>query len=209
MMTTTRRWTRAVSVTWGALCAPLVALACAGEPAPETTRQGGTAVVADSSIPRAEALARFRAGLAPATDLAGPGSADSLVAAFVSAVSARDTAVLNQLVLDRAEFAWVFYPSTPQGLPPYDLSPQLMWDMLVRQSDRGLTDALTRLGGRELGLVDYDCGSEPAIEADNRVWGPCTITLTTGSDTLGTRLTGPILEHGGRYKFISFTNDLD
>jgi hypothetical protein len=117
--------------------------------------------------------------------------------------------VLNELVLDRGEFAWVFYPSTPQGRPPYDLSPQLMWDMLVRQSDRGLTDALTRLGGRELGLVDYDCGSEPAIEADNRVWGPCKITIASGSDTIGTRLTGPILERSGRYKFISFTNDLD
>ena len=57
--------------------------------------------------------------------------------------------------------------------------------------------------------MGYDCGSEPAIEADNRVWGPCTITVERGSDTLVTRLTGPILERGGRYKFISFTNDLD
>lgn len=209
MITTTRRWTPAVRMTWGALCAPLVALACAGEPASETTRQGGTTAVADSAIPREESLRRFRDGLAPVVSLSGPTSADSLVASFVTALAASDTAGLNELILDRREFAWVFYPGTPQGRPPYDLSPQLMWDMLVRQSDRGLTDALTRLGGRELGLVDYDCGTEPAIESDNRVWGPCTITLTSGSDTVGTRLTGPILERAGRYKFISFTNDLD
>lgn len=183
-----------------------VAAACsAGAP----DRPARTARTVDSTVPREEALRRFQQGLDPVAALDGPASRDSLVAMFVAAVAARDTTVVRSLMLDRSGFAYLFYPTTPQGLPPYDLSPQLMWDMLTRQSDRGISDAFRRLGGQELTLAGYDCGPEPAEEGDNLVWGPCMMSIVLGTDTLAGRLTGPILERDGRYRFVSYTNDLD
>ena len=166
--------------------------------------------VADSAIPRDEALRRFREGLAPVDTLAGAASRDSLVAAFVAAVATHDSAALRRLVLDRREFAYVFYPTTPQGLPPYDLSPQMMWDLLTRQSERGLADLLRRVGGKAPALAGYECEPEPAREGKNLIWTGCRITLTVPpADTLAARLTGPIIERAGRYKFVSYTTELD
>jgi hypothetical protein len=174
------------------------------------------AAAVDSATPRSEAMRRFAAGLAPVDSLAGPSDRDVLVERLVRSVAARDTAGVRALILDRAEFAHLFYPTTPQGLPPYDVSPALMWELLTRQSDAGVRDAFRLLGGRELRLVSHDCGAEPAVEGENRIWGPCAIVLevapaapATRPDTIAPRLTGPIIERGGRYKFVSLTNDLD
>lgn len=187
-----------------------LAAACTGESTPGDPPAAGAAGVVDSAIPRDEALRRFRDGLEPVDSLGGRSTRDSLADAFVRAVAASDTAGLNELVLSRREFGWLFYPHSPQGLPPYDVSPQLMWDLLVRQSDRGLVDVFTRLGGKQLRLVGYDCGAEPAQEGPNRVWGPCTMTLVVPpADTVTNRLTGPMLERHGRFKFVSYTNELD
>ena len=187
----------------------LTAAGCGSETAAAPARGLETAAAADSSLPREEALHRFRRALDPVSGLAGPNSRDSLFAEFVRAVSAHDTASLNRMVIDEREFAYLFYPTTPQGLPPYDLSPQLMWDLLTRQSDRGLADALRRLGGRDLRLTGHDCGAEPAPEGENLIWGPCTVRVVVDGDTVAGRLTGPVLERAGRYKFVSYTNDLD
>lgn len=178
------------------------------------TDAGGSPVragaVVDSAVPRDEALRRFREGLAPVDTLAGPASRDSLVAAFVAAVATHDTAALGRLVLDRREFAYVFYPTSAQGLPPYDLSPQMMWDLLSRQSERGLGDLLRRVGGERPALAGYDCGPEPVREGDNLIWTSCRMTLAVPpAETLAARLSGPIIERDGRYKFISYTNGLD
>ena len=135
---------------------------------------------------------------------------DSLVRQFVRAVEAGNSAALGELVLTPAEFAWLYYPWSPQGLPPYDVTADLMWDLLSRQSDRGARRLLRIAGGRALGYADYACPAEPQAEGANRIWGPCTITFVSGSgDTVSARLTGPILERDGRFKFVSLTNDLD
>lgn len=192
-----------------AAAAALLFSAC-GDGTPAVREPVRTTGVVDSAVPREEALRRFREGLEPVDTLAGPADRDSLVHGFVAALASSDTARLGELLIDRREFAWLFYPTTPQGHPPYDVAPQLMWELLLRQSDRGLADALTRIGGRPLELVSYGCGEEPAVEGMNRVWGPCTLTLAIpGRDTVAGRLTGPILERNGRFRFLSYTNELD
>jgi hypothetical protein len=188
----------------------LGAIAACGPDAGAPPAGAGAGAVVDSAVPRDEALRRFREGLAPVDTLAGPASRDSLVAAFVTAVATHDTAALGRLVLDRREFAYVFYPTSPQGLPPYDLSPQMMWDLLTRQSERGVGDLLRRIGGKRPELAGYDCGPEPVREGENLIWTSCRMTLAVPpADTVAARLTGPIIERGGRYKFISYTNELD
>jgi hypothetical protein len=169
-----------------------------------------TETVIDSVVPREEALRRFREGLPPVDTLAGgAASRDALVEAFVVALERLDTAALRPLVLTVAEFAWLYYPTTPMGLPPYDLSPALMWFQMEGRSRQGIAAALAQRGGRPLAIVGHHCDG-PSEEGDNRIWAPCVIRrLQAPGDTVEERLFGPILERGRRYKFVSFANRLD
>ena len=165
--------------------------------------------VIDSARPREESLRRFRDGLASVDSLAPVAtSREDLVQRFIRAVETRDSATLGALILSRAEFAWLFYPTTPQGLPPYDLAPDLMWDLLSRQSDRGIAHVLRRHGGRPFELVGHTCEAA-SVEGANRIWGPCLVRRRVAGTEVITRLTGPVIERDGRFKFVSYTNDED
>lgn len=192
-----------------ARCAVLCFLAACGRSS-ATTPAAHRPVHIDSLIPRAEALRRFQAGI-PAVDSLSGGvtSRDALVREYVRAIETRDTMMLRRLLLSRSEFAYLYYPTNPQGLPPYDLSPDLLWFMLSTGSDKGLTRALVEFGGQRLGYGGYACDSVPSREGANTVWGPCGVRLRTqGGDSCVQRLSGLILERGGRYKFVSYANKL-
>jgi hypothetical protein len=82
--------------------------------------------------------------------------------------------------------------------------------MLSRQSNAGMEYVFRRWNDRELQLESYDCGTEPVAEGNNLIHGPCVMRIiVAGSETVAARLTGPILERAGRFKFVSYTNDLD
>jgi len=170
-----------------------------------------TSVEAVGTMSREDALRRFRVGLARVDSLQlAANSRDALVGSFVRAVEGRDSIRLGAMLLSRSEFAYLFYPSSAQGLPPYDLTADLMWSLLSRQTDRGIGYTLQRLGGRPLGFLSYDCGPAPLVEGNNRIWGPCLIRrVRAPGDTVRSRLTGPILERDGRFKFVTYTNDDD
>ena len=125
--------------------AAIAALAACGSPdaradLPESGR------VVDSILPREEALRRFREGLAPVDSLAGgAGSRDELVAAFVRAIAAADTAAIARMAVSRAEFAYLYYPTAVEGKPPYDLEPGLMWFTLYERSNEGARNGLDAL----------------------------------------------------------------
>jgi hypothetical protein len=161
-------------------------------------------------VPREVALAKFQQASQHVTALEGGASTrDALVRAFLRAVETRDTAALRRLVLSRGEFAYLYYPTSAQGLPPYSLSPDLYWFMTVEQSNRGAHTLLTELGGKHLPYAGYRCGSDSTVEGENTLWGPCLIhTVQRGGDTLSQRLFGPIVARGGRYKFLSYSNKL-
>ena len=111
----------------------------------------------DSTLPRDEALRRFQLDLTPVTELESSyESRDALVAAFAQALGDRDTAALASMAVSRAEFGYLYYPTTPQSLPPYDLEPGLMWDLLQRRSERGIRRALAVYGGRPFQLLSHD-----------------------------------------------------
>lgn len=170
----------------------------------------GAARVVDSFVARPEALRKFRQNLAPAEQLETPYSTrDSLVAGFVQALSVRDTAALVAMTVSESEFAYLYYPTTPQGLPPYDLEPGLMWQLLQQRSERGIRRALDLYGGRGLRFVSYDCGTGASREGENTVVGPCSLRLRDGSGKrVSVQLLSQILERGGRYKVLSYANKL-
>jgi hypothetical protein len=164
----------------------------------------------DSVVPRAIALERFRTGLDTIDALAGGSpSRDALVRRFVVALERRDTTDLRTMQLTRGEFAWLYYPTNAQGLPPYDLSPDLMWFMLTENSRKGLAHALEERGGRRLGFVGYACDPQPSREGANTVYGPCVIRRAQArGQTTEERLFGLIIEREGRFKFVSYANRL-
>ena len=185
----------------------VVAPSGCGRPAAGDTTTAG---VIDSVIPRAEALRRFQEGLQRPDSLSGgTGSREDLVFRFVAALEARDTTALNALSMTVEEFAYLYYPTNPQSLPPYDVSPGLLWFLIEGNSRKGLALALEERGGAPLGYVDHSCEGEPSHEGENTVWGPCVIRrVQAPGDTVSERLFGPIIERGGRYKFVNLANKL-
>ena len=128
---------------------------------------------------------------------------------FVRALEQSDTAALAALVIDRAEFAYLYYPSTPQGRPPYDLSPGLMWFLLRESSQRGMVHALEERGGRPLGYLGVSCDETVSREGENTVAGPCLVRHRQADGTVvQERLFGLIMSRGDRFKFVSLANKL-
>ena len=193
----------------GSLMLLVAALASSG--CDQTRQASAQPARVDSIVPRAVALERFRVGMPPVESLSGGAtSRDALVRRFARALEARDTAALEQMVLTKAEYAWLYYPTNPQGLPPYDLSPGLLWFMIESRGTWRLGHALEERGGRPLGYVGHDCDPTPSIEGANRVYGPCLVRrVETPGDTVAERLFGLIIERDGRFKFVSYANKLD
>ena len=202
---------RLTALIWAALLAGIAA--CEGPDARAEARAElpGAGRVVDSILPREEALRRFREGLPPADSLSGGAeSRDALVAEFMRALGAADTAAIAGLAITRSEFAYLYYPTASQGLPPYSLEPGLMWFTLFEQSNSGIRRVLQLYGGAPMRLVDYDCGAGNHREGDNTVYGPCVVRWRgKDGDTVAVRLLGQIVERGGRFKVLSYANKLD
>lgn len=167
-----------------------------------------TAAVVDSAIPREEALRRFRIGLdSVAAFDGGASSREALVRQYIAALGEADTAAIKRLTLTKAEFAWLYYPESAQGRPPYDLSPSLMWFMMDEQSRKGLSRALTERGGRPYAYAGFTCDGEGVVEGPNTLWGPCQVLrVAAPEDTIPERLFGQIIGRGGLYKFTTHAN---
>jgi hypothetical protein len=181
------------------------ALAACGD-----ARARSAETVVDSIVPRAVALARFRDGLPEVMALAGgAASREALVRDFLRALAAGDTVALRRMSLDRAEFAWLYYPTAPQGLPPYDLAPGLMWTMLELHGTQGLRQALAALGGRSARYVSHACDPRVSVEGANTLYGPCLVRLELDGAETEQRLFGLIIGRDGHFKFVSLANRID
>ena len=154
----------------------------------------------DSVIPREVEVARFRAGLERPSGLvnAAP-TRDALVARYVRALEQSDTAALAGLAINRAEFAYLYYPTNPEAQPPYDLSPELMWFLMQEGSRKGLLRALEQTR-RPLSANRLHVQRPAEPPGRDAAWTSCLVQQE--------RLFGPILERDGRFKFVSFANKL-
>lgn len=190
-------------ISWAALAT--LTTACGGAEA--TPRTGG---VIDSVLPRDTAIARFQRVLPRVDSLSGGAhSRDELVRRFVAALETRDTASLGSLILNQPEFGWLYYPTHPERLPPYNLTPQLMWFILQGNSNKGYARLLTQRSGQSLGFVGHRCQADSSRQGENTVWGPCVVLRRVKSgEPVAERLFGQIVERGRRYKFVSYANKL-
>lgn len=149
-------------------------------------------------------------GADPAVTLSfASASREALVRRFVAALERRDTAALDGMLMSRREFAALYYPTTPQALPPYELPEDVLWFTLEQRSRRDIGLALHELGGRPFGYLDHRCAEEPRMEGENRIWGYCAVRRRTPDGTIeDLRPFGLIIERYGRFKFVSYANRL-
>ena len=181
----------------------LVLAACRPDRAPATPDEQLT--------PWEARLAAFQHGLPrPDRFTGGAPSRDSLVALIVRGIETRDTTLLRRLAVSKAEFAWLVYPTSPQGRPPYDLEPQAYWEMLFFHSDGGITRALETYGGSSLGVTSYHCDTTESREGENLLVGPCLLQRRTfAGQAVQEALFGQLIERGGAWKVLSYANKLD
>ena len=213
----------AVTTRWvsRALVATIALLGCvAEERAPDSSprpEEGIVAVPAPAPSTDAERrpatlddkLTMFRQGLMRPEALSGGApTRETLIRRFVAAIEHRDTAAVRAMVVDRAEFAWLYYPSSAYTRPPRLQEAPLAWFLMVENSQKGITRAFNRLGGSGVSYRGHQCDAAPAIETRNRFWRGCVVTVR-GAESRGLtlRLFGSIIERDGQFKFLSYAND--
>lgn len=167
-------------------------------------------VVVDSAFTPEEQLRRFQVELPRVAALVGGATErDVLVRRYVRALETHDTSAIREMTLSRAEFAYLYYPSSRYTRPPTRQDPGLVWFQMQQNSEKGIVRALRRYGGQPLGYRSYRCDPVPEGEGENQLWTGCVVVATFGeADTSAYRLFGTIVERGGRFKFVSYANRL-
>lgn len=182
----------------------LVTAACSGR---DTAPPRHVERVVDSIIPREEALRRFREGTPEVQALTGgAASRAALAEAVARALATQDTVALHALLLTRAEYAWLYYPTAAQGLPPYDLAPSLYWFTLEGRNGRALSTLLADSLFADSRFQGEECGTVATHEGENSLWGPCIIrVIAPGGKSVGARVLSLVIERGGKWKVVSYS----
>ena len=190
-----------------ALAAAAILAACRDADRAQPTPPNPTVPAAADPYAPSVLVAPFRARVPehPAR-LGGAASADALLASYVRAVAARDTATLGALALTVSEFAWLYYLDSPMAQKPYELDPETMWAQIAAQSGRGLTRVLQRYGGAALGTARSACGAPRAAGALRLL--DCTVTFRPAGARDDASLRLAVVERDGRYKLVGFGTNL-
>lgn len=183
----------------------------AGDAADTVEAESGRVV--DSIFPMEEQIRRFQATVVdtPATFRGGASSRDELVEAFLEAVEARDIEALGKLVVDRAEYAFLYFPYSHFAEPPYELPPDILWFQTQNSQSRALSRLFRQMEEEErvLDARGYRCEEDALALGPTTGWADCFVLVTgRDGDLVDLRLFGTILMHEGRYKFLSLSNEL-
>jgi len=168
--------------------------------------------VVDSIFSVDEELRRFRKALGGDSAVVfsgGSSSREALVQRFVRAVARADTNEFRTMVVHGREFADLYYPVSPYSHAPYHQPPQLAWSLIQNPSTDGLTKLLRTMGGKPIAYAGLEC--DPKVLHEGRVtrYAGCLVRISDAKGDTSTRLMfGSIVELGGVYKFLSYTNHL-
>ena len=173
--------------------------------AAEVPPSGG---VVDSALPIAEHLRRFRSGLDSTDRLRGGAPTPAVLARrFLRALAARDSAGLARMVLSRAEYGWVYYPSHIYHDPPYELDPNTFWMLIQANSGKGFVRLLRRYAGRELAFRHLRCTPSRNVRPPLREVERCTLDFDVDGTSESRRMFGSIVGDATGYKFVSYANE--
>lgn len=169
-----------------------------------------TQVHVDSILPIPVLLERFRSNI-PRVDTLSFASAsrEALVQRFANALAAGDTSELRLMTMTQAEFAWLYYPESEFTRPPYELAPEHVFLLIDQNSQKGLLRMVRRSVGLSMEYAGHDCPAEPRARERDRLWERCNVQLRNPNGTVDSlRLFGAIWERDGRFKLVSFANEL-
>ena len=128
---------------------------------------------------------------------------------YLEALARSDAAALRRMHITRAEYAYLYFPTSKMMRAPYELAPDIAWLLLSAESAKGLTSVLHRVGGKRLELRRVRCPGEPLREGRNTVWRDCVVRYRGEGNAERERpLFAAILERGGRFKFFSYATPL-
>ncbi len=162
----------------------------------------------DSILPTEIALERFLSSETRVDSLThGARSRDDLIARFFDAISSRDSSALGALLVTRAEYGFLYYPTSIYSRKPYELAPDVAWMLNSGNNAKGAGRLLARLGGKRAVHIGTTCGKE-SDEGSNRFVTDCITRYRTEAGREESRqLFGAIMERSGRLKFLSFAGD--
>ena len=117
---------------------------------------------------------------------------------------------MARLVINRAEFGYLIYPTSPNVAPPYRQSPDLVSMLQSAGTDKAVSRLFRRFGGKLLGYAGFACSDSTVHQGENTLWSGCAVRLvsTETGDTRSVRLFGPIVQRGRTFKFLSLSNGL-
>jgi len=193
----------------GAACAPGDDRGARGTASSDSPRPA--LGVVDSTLPVETQLHRFRATIAdtPAVLSGSAASPEALVNGLFAALRADDSTAMRALVLTPGEFAWLYYPHTKWTRPPYVMAPDLVWLQVGASSEKGLVRLVRRYGGRALRFEALACPDSSVTEGPNVITEGCRVRFAVAdSAPRELRIFGSLLGRDGRYKLVSYSNDL-
>ena len=167
--------------------------------------------IIDSLLPVEEEIRRFQATIPvrPAAFSNAARSRSELVKQFVRALEQNDTTALVKLVVDRAEFGYLVYPTSPNVAPPYRQAPDLVWLSRSASTDKALSRLFSRFGGKSLRYTGFTCPDSADRQQENTLWPGCVVErVDSAGATTRLRMFGPIIARDRRFKFLSLTNGL-
>jgi hypothetical protein len=168
--------------------------------------------VIDSIFTPEEGLKRFRKTVPgdSATRLVGGStSREALVRRFVTALAKNDTNDLRAMVVHGREFADLYYMDSPYSHPPYQQQAGMAWTLIQNPSIGGLTRLIQKFGGKPIKYVSHKCDPKSIHEGRTTRYAGCLIVLVEPDGKEYTRrYFGSIIEIGGQFKFLSYSNQL-
>jgi hypothetical protein len=166
----------------------------------------------DSLLPSEEEVRRFRAafpGDSATAFVGGEGSREALVRRFIRSLTAADTNDLRRMVVKGREFVDIYYQGSPYASGPYHQPVGFAWRMIQDPSGVGFTRLLARLADRPLTFVWQRCEPKVLREGEVERYTGCLVRVVDErGDSVTKRLFGSIVSYKGRFKFLSYTNDI-
>lgn len=165
--------------------------------------------VIDSVFSPEENLRRFQATVAAPEGnrlSGGASSRDALIRKYWALLAAGDTLAMTPLIVSRAEYAYLYFPESIEGAN--GMPPAVGWELIVRQSGRGLTRALFVAQSGPATIVRTVCSDTPRTMGKSTMYGPCGVVIERSGVQDTVWIAKTLLERDGVHKLLGLQNDL-
>lgn len=165
--------------------------------------------VIDSVFTPEENLRRFQSTVigAPPTRLSGGArSTDDLLRQYWALLSTADTLNMSPLVVSRAEYAFLYFPESEEG--PNGMPPHIGWELIVRQSGRGLFRALVIAQREPSPVLRTECSDTPRKVGKSTIYGPCGVVIMRNGVEETIWVAKTLIERDGIHKLMGLQNEL-